>query len=78
VVRIDLEANAFLAHQVRRMTGVLVEVGQERLGVAEYAALLDGPPGSAGSVAPACGLHLMRVDYAKPLFKSLDSERVVW
>src|SRR5262249_4759913 len=67
-VRIDAVANAFLPHQVRRMTGALVEVGRGKLSPEEFGLLLSGPAGSAGPAAPARGLTLMGVDYALPLF----------
>ncbi len=65
---LDLEANAFLPHQVRRMTGALVAVGRGLLTPDDYAGLLDAPPASVTPVAPPWGLYLMRVDYARPLF----------
>lgn len=65
----DATANAFLPHQVRRMVGALVEVGRGRLSPEQYAALLSGPPGSAGPAAPAHGLYLLCVDYEPPLFE---------
>lgn len=72
-VVLDIVANAFLPHQVRRMAGALVEVGRGKLSADAYVRLLDGVPASAGPVAPAQGLYLMRVDYAPPLFAtSLD------
>jgi len=64
----EVVANAFLPHQVRRMVGALVRVGLGNMAAAEYAALLGGPPSSAGPAAPARGLFLMQVDYARPLF----------
>jgi len=64
----DLVADAFLPHQVRRMVGALVEVGAGRRSVEEYAALLAGPPASAGPAAPAQGLYLIRVEYTWDLF----------
>jgi tRNA pseudouridine38-40 synthase len=82
---LDVEGNAFLPHQVRRMTGALVEVGRGKLGVGEYGRLLEGPPASAGPVAPPQGLCLMRVEYPVSPFREpceltsntggLDSER---
>jgi tRNA pseudouridine38-40 synthase len=60
---VEVEGNAFLPHQVRRMTGALVEVGRGKIGAAEYGRLLDGEPASAGPVAPSQGLSLMRVLY---------------
>lgn len=65
---IDATASAFLPHQVRRMAGSLVEVGRGKLTPSQFAAQLDGPPASAGPVAPAHGLCLMRVDYETPVF----------
>ena len=70
LVTIELEANAFLRQQVRRTVGALVQVGRRKLGVSDIRGLLRrAEPSSAGPVAPACGLYLMRVDYA-----SLDLE----
>ena len=66
---LDLVANAFLPHQVRRMAGALVEVGRGRLTPEGYAALLDGPPASAGPAAPPQGLYLIAVEYDRPLFR---------
>jgi tRNA pseudouridine38-40 synthase len=67
-VLVDVEGNAFLPHQVRRMVGSLVEVGKGKLTAQEYEGLLDGPPARAGPAAPAHGLYLMRVDYEPQLF----------
>jgi tRNA pseudouridine38-40 synthase len=63
-----LEANAFLAHQVRRMVGALVEVGKGKLSTEGYARLLEGPPASAGPAAPPHGLCLERVFYPDEVF----------
>jgi tRNA pseudouridine38-40 synthase len=68
-IRFDVVANAFLPHQVRRMVGALVEVGKGKRTHDEFAALLDGPPASAGPSAPSHGLYLMAVEYAQPLFR---------
>lgn len=77
LIRLDVEANAFLPHQVRRMTGALVNVGRGKVSPQEYVALLDGPPASAGPAAPPHGLYLMHVEYEIPVFKALDSEEGV-
>ena len=73
-VRIDAVGNAFLPHQVRRMTGALVEVGRSRIGIDAFGALLAGPSGSAGPAAPARGLTLVAVEYEQPLFAPMESE----
>jgi tRNA pseudouridine38-40 synthase len=69
-ISLDLEANAFLPHQVRRMTGALVEVGRSKLSPEQYVALLEEAPASVGPAAPPQGLYLMRVSYDRPLFNS--------
>jgi tRNA pseudouridine38-40 synthase len=74
VILLNVEANAFLPHQVRRMAGALVEVGRGKMTPQEYVSLLECPPASAVPAAPPHGLCLMRVEYATPLFKTLDSE----
>ena len=83
----DVVANAFLPHQVRRMTGALVEVGKGKLGVEAYVALLEGAPSSASPAAPPHGLYLVDVTYPKPIFAGqnakgglagIDSEEGVW
>jgi tRNA pseudouridine38-40 synthase len=67
---VEVEGNAFLPHQVRRMVGSLVEVGRGKLSVDDFARLLDGSPASAGPVAPAQGLSLMRVLYPVDPFEA--------
>jgi tRNA pseudouridine38-40 synthase len=64
LVTVDMQADAFLPHQVRRTVGALVEVGRGRLSVEEFEALAQAAtPASAGPTAPAHGLCLMRVCY---------------
>jgi tRNA pseudouridine38-40 synthase len=67
-VILDTEASSFLPHQVRRFAGSLVDVGRGKLSIDRFEKLINGPPASAGPVAPAHGLCLMRVDYETPLF----------
>jgi tRNA pseudouridine38-40 synthase len=62
-VTLEVEADGFLQHQVRRMVGALVEVGEGVRMPADFAALVDGPPGSAGPTAPPQGLTLVAVRY---------------
>ena len=73
-VRLEVAANAFLPHQVRRMTGALVDVGKGKLRAEDYGRLLAGEPASAGPAAPAHGLYLVRVEYDEDPFITLDSE----
>jgi len=64
LVTVELEADAFLRQQVRRTVGALVQVGAGRLSVAQFRRLLrQAEPASAGPLAPAQGLCLLRVTY---------------
>jgi tRNA pseudouridine38-40 synthase len=67
-LRIMMEAEAFLPHQVRRTAGPLVAIGSGKMRIEELVALRDeARPSSAGPAAPAHGLYLMRVDYDEAL-----------
>jgi tRNA pseudouridine38-40 synthase len=64
LVTLEIEANAFLRQQVRRTVGALVQVGAGKLSGAAFRQLLRrAEPATAGPVAPARGLCLLRVDY---------------
>ncbi|CAL8403403.1 unnamed protein product [Arctogadus glacialis] len=63
---LTFKSKSFLYKQVRRLTGALVAVGQGRLSVAQLRELLEARDTRAypqGTVAPARGLFLTRVDY---------------
>lgn len=62
-VLVTLEAQGFLPHQVRMTVGALQRVGAGRLSPQEFAALVDGAPGTAGPAAPPQGLTLLTVRY---------------
>lgn len=63
-VRLEVEANAFLRHQVRRMVGLLVAVGRGAIPVALVgAAVAVREPLPPYRRAPAQGLCLERVTY---------------
>ena len=65
LLRFDVEGNAFLPHQVRRMAGALVAVGRGRLTPGDLKAMVDNGPGKAvAHTLPPHGLCLMRVTYA--------------
>ncbi len=60
----DFRANAFLTGQVRRMVGTLLLVGQKRLSLEEFAAIVQrAEKVHPGSAAPPHGLCLVRVRY---------------
>lgn len=67
-VTFDIEANAFLPHQVRNTVGALIEVGLRRMSSEEFYGIMEArKTGLAGPTVPACGLCLMKVNYASPL-----------
>jgi len=67
LVVFNMVANSFLTHQVRNTAGALIRVGLSKLGVDEFHSIIGaGKPGLAGPMAPACGLCLMQVNYARP------------
>ncbi len=63
VVAVEMEATGFLPHQVRRTIGALERVGSGRLEARGFAALVEGPPATAGPAAPSQGLTLVTVRY---------------
>ncbi len=67
MVRFEVEANAFLPHQMRRIAGLLVSVGRGRLSPEGVWSILDGhsDPRAAEKVttAPPQGLCLVQVKY---------------
>ncbi len=72
-ITFEVEGNAFLPHQVRRMAGALVDVGRGALTIEDIAAMLEGGPDSATARSlPARGLCLLKVKYAERVFG--DSE----
>ena len=64
LVVFDMEADAFLPHQVRRTVGALVQVGRGKQTPEQIESMLRRPqPGTAGPAAPPQGLCLMWVTY---------------
>jgi tRNA pseudouridine38-40 synthase len=60
----DFTADAFLTGMVRRIVGTLLLVGQKRLSLDEFAAIVrHADKTHPGSAAPPHGLCLVRVDY---------------
>ena len=60
----DIEGNGFLRFMVRNIVGTLVDIGMDKRGQAEMAAILAvGDRSRCGATAPPCGLCLMRVHY---------------
>lgn len=63
-IEVSLEADAFLRHMVRNITGTLVEVGLGRFGDEDVKWMLESKDRTtAGKTAPAQGLYLVKVEY---------------
>ncbi len=63
-ITMEIEGNAFLPHQVRRMAGALVDVGQGRLTPAELKSMVDGDEVDAVAHSlPPQGLCLVKIEY---------------
>ncbi len=63
-IRITASARSFLHHQVRSMTGSLVQVGEGKWSADDLARALAARDRTAcGQVAPPEGLYLVRVEY---------------
>ncbi len=63
-IRIEVEAQSFLHHQVRNMVGTLALVGEGKWQPGDVKTVLEAcDRKAAGPTAPADGLYLMRVDY---------------
>lgn len=68
LVLLDIEADSFLPHQVRRTVGALLRVGVGRVDVESFRRLLEQrTPNLARPAAPARGLYLMKVNYRQDL-----------
>ncbi|MGH2355938.1 MAG: tRNA pseudouridine synthase A, partial [Chloroflexota bacterium] len=64
VIEVEVEANAFLRHMMRRIAGTLIAVGQGKLPPAAVASIIaSGEKARAGQTAPARGLCLQHVRY---------------
>ena len=74
-LHLEFVGDGFLRYQVRRMVGVLLEVGRRKKSLADLRSLLEDPsPGASIQTAPATGLCLEKVYYGKPPFASLRSQ----
>ena len=65
IIEIEAEGRSFLHHQVRNMVGTLVLVGEGKWTNDDVQQALEAKKReAAGPTAAACGLTLVRVDYA--------------
>lgn len=62
-LRIDVQADGFLYHMVRRMVGLLLQIGKGKHSPSIVRELLEGSSSVAAPTAPAKGLTLVQVRY---------------
>ena len=77
VIIVEVEGNSFLPHQVRRMTGALVDVGKGSLSQEGFRSIINGGPGEhVAHALPARGLCLVKVSYSgfPPKVGELDDD----
>lgn len=61
-----INGDGFLYHMVRNIVGCLVRVGQNKISVDNFKEILESKNrAKAGTMAPACGLYLEKVNYKK-------------
>ncbi len=64
IIKISIQANAFLRHMVRNIVGTLMEVGRGKISPSRLEEILGlRDRRYAGPTAPACGLFLEKIDY---------------
>jgi len=62
--RYEISANRFLHNMVRRIVGTLVLIGREKLSLEEFTySMQHQTPMRLINLAPANGLHLVKIDY---------------
>ncbi len=70
ILRFRIRADRFLRNMVRAITGTLTDVGLGKLSVGCFNEIIEARDrNSAGYSAPACGLHLVNIDYPDKLFQ---------
>ncbi|RKX71345.1 tRNA pseudouridine(38-40) synthase TruA [candidate division WOR-3 bacterium] len=60
---IEIEGDRFLPQMVRRIVGLLVDVGRGRYDFSQVEMILSNQADFSYQIAPACGLYLVRVIY---------------
>jgi tRNA pseudouridine38-40 synthase len=63
-IKFTYEADGFLRHMVRNLTGTIVEVGKGKRTTADFVRIIgSGDRKQAGMTAPGHGLYLISVNY---------------
>lgn len=83
LIRIEVEANAFLQHMVRNIVGVLCEIGVGERPVEWVSEVLAARDRRCGGVtAPACGLYFLSARYPAslgfPVYSPAQDQGLPW
>jgi tRNA pseudouridine38-40 synthase len=64
VIKISIQANAFLRHMARNIVGTIVETGKGRIASEKVKEILEARDRRAAAMtAPACGLFMEKIEY---------------
>ena len=76
LIQIRVEGSSFLPHQVRRMTGALLDVGTAQLTIEDVQRQIAGDPTAPTARAlPPQGLCLVSVTYETPVQYNIQIEQ---
>jgi len=65
-----IRADRFLRGMVRMIVGTMIQIGKHRISLQEFKKIIDSKDcQNAGSLVPACGLYLAKVEYPKAIFR---------
>jgi tRNA pseudouridine38-40 synthase len=64
IIKISIQANAFLRHMARNIVGTLFEIGRGKIQPEKIKDIIEAKDRrKAGKTAPACGLFLEKIEY---------------
>jgi tRNA pseudouridine38-40 synthase len=72
-----ITADRFLRGMVRAIVGTMIELGKEKITMADFRRIIESKNRSdAGSSVPACGLYLEKVEYKQEIFLPQNSFKI--
>ena len=68
-ITFQIEADSFLYHQIRKIVGVLLDIGKKKISINQLKkSLLDDNQIEKCSLLPSKGLCLMKINYPENIF----------
>ncbi|HYA41958.1 MAG TPA: tRNA pseudouridine(38-40) synthase TruA [Syntrophobacteraceae bacterium] len=75
-IKFTYEADGFLRHMVRNLTGTIVEVGKGKMTASDFERIISsGDRRQAGMTAPGHGLYLISVNYQRDQNEAIGKNR---